>query len=96
MLRVTLTCQLRSALCLLSAVGQSALTTPVFLSFEDMWRGQISKFSHLWRILDPIVAPSPQVGFDPFQVLRQLNMAVAVEKTNSQLRLRYRFMFLCV
>ena len=86
MLSVTHTCQLRSALCLLSEVGRSALTTPEFwlVSFQD--DNCRRKFSHLWRVLDPIVAPSPKVCFYPFQVLGQLNMAVAVEKKNYQLR----------
>ena len=97
MLSVTHTCQLRSALCLLSEVGRSALTTPEFwlVSFQD--DNCRRKFSHLWRVLDPIVAPSPQVRFYPFQVLGQLNMAIAVEKKNYQLRHSCRFfVFVCV
>ena len=42
-----------------------------------------SKFSHLRRILDPVVTSSPQVGFDPLQVLRQLDVPVAVGNKNS-------------
>ena len=32
---------------------------------------------HLWRILNPIVAPSAKVGFHPLQILRELNVTVA-------------------
>ena len=32
---------------------------------------------HLWRILNPIVAASAEVGFHPLQILRQLNVTVA-------------------
>ena len=61
MLSVTHTCQLRSALCLLSEVGRSALTTPEFwlVSSEAIWQGQKQVWSPLEGI-GPDSSPLPQ------------------------------------